>query len=159
MTRYEVITSLLAGGYYHGSWPLDDMAYDAMSKFFVEQAFSDWVASLPPELRAKRTLTNGHEIDIPLWVEEVFDCDNQVRSFGSFVADAFALDAVKKKLKRGNAASGKFNFLLKGEPDGGHARFWFVDYAGTAHSFDPGIGEFTVESPIEKESIMGGETI
>lgn len=159
MTRYEVITALSAGGYYRGWWRMDDDLYDPMSKAFVAQAFKDWVASLPPKLRTTRINSAGETIDIPVWILEVYDCDNQNRSFCSFIADAFALDAVTKGLPRGNAASGKFNFLLGGKPDGGHARMWFIDYEGVAHSFDAGLGDFTTESQVEQDAILGGETI
>ncbi len=157
MDRGAVIAALSAGGYFRGSWTLDDETHDALSVTFVEEAFEDWVHSLPNILRTVRDIGGGKTRLVPRWIAEVYDCDNLARSFANFLDEALAVDAASGGRTRGNPAAGKFNFTL--DSGGGHARVWFVDMFGNVRSFDPGIGELVTESATEKASIFAGETI
>lgn len=159
MNRVEVITALAAGGYFRGQWDMDDLSYDAFSERFVDQAFEDWVHSLPECLRTTRDIGGGKTRIVPKWIAEVFDCDNHARSFGNFLNEAMAVDAVTRGVARGNAASGKFNFLVAADATKGHARTWYINHDGRALSFDAGMGEHVNETPAEQATIMGGETI
>ncbi len=157
MNRIEFAVSLGAAGYYNGDWTLDDANYDALSDAFIAQAFADWAASLPVTLRDRFDIGGGKSIDVPKWIEDVFDCDSHVRSFGAFLDEALANDAVIRKTGRGAPAFAKFNFTLaSGE---GHARGVYVNHDGAVRSFDLGMGRIVTETEDELASIMGGESL
>lgn len=159
MTRVEIIQALATGAYFRGAWDLDDVAFDAFSDRFIEQAFEDWVHSLPECLRTTRDIGGGKTRLVPKWIPEVFDCDNHVRSFATYLDEAMAADAVTRGITRGNAASGIFKFWVECDPNKAHARLWYVNHEGVARSFDVGMGERVAETTAEKETIFGGGSI
>lgn len=159
MTRVEVISALAAGTYFRGAWDLDDVAFDAFSDRFIDQAFGDWVQSLPECLRTTRDVGGGKTRLVPKWIPEVFDCDNHVKSFATYLNEAMAADAATRRVSRGNAASGIFKFWLEVNADKAHARLWYITHDGVARSFDPGTGERVTETQDEKETIFGGGSL
>lgn len=159
MTRPDLIASLASAGLYRGAWTLDDAVYDPVSAAFVTQAWEAWVASLPVELRSMVQVGGGKSIAAPLWLSEVFDCDNLAVDFSVFLTRCMAVDAVKLKKPRGNFAGGRFNFFLNGNPATAHCRNWFMDYDGAVHVFDAGNCQLDGMTKAEIESIYAGETI
>jgi hypothetical protein len=159
MFKGEVIQILIEAGYMRAGaeWTLDDNAYDPLPVAFVEQAFEDWVHSLPAILCTVRDLGGGKTRIVPKWIPEVYDCDNHARSFANFLDEALAVDAAVKGITRGNPSAGKFNFTRDDKEN--HARTWFIDTNRRARSFDPGMGELVTESIAELGSIFGGESI
>lgn len=158
MTRADLTLALIKAGYYRGQWELDDIAFDAFSRDFVERAWAAWVESLPPELKEQRHIGGGKTIAVPKHIPEVWDCDNQVRDFAVFVTRCLAVDAIASGRARGNAAGGIFKFLRATDPLQAHARFWFVDYEMTVNPFDVGVGQFGLTSA-ENETIFGGGSV
>lgn len=136
MTRNDVTLALMRTNLYRGSWVLDDLSFDGMSQAFVEEAWREWVQTLPDELAEMAEVGGGKSIRCPRWLPEVFDCDSIARSFAEFVSRCMAVDAVRTNRKRGNAAFGKLNFSLDGNPAMNHAVNWFIDHDLVARVFD-----------------------
>ena len=159
MTQGDVIASLQAAGLYHGAWTLDDMQYDPVSSSFINQAWMTWVASLPPELKHYASINGTISMFCPMWIAEVYDCDNIAIDFAVYVDRCMAIDAVKNGKKRGNAAIGRFNFLLNCNKDTAHCRNWFIDHDGRAHVFDAGNCALDTQTPEESATCFCGESI
>lgn len=152
MTRDQPVLALIKAGLFRGRWGLDDDSYDAMSPEFVMAAWKEWVKSLPPEL----TETVNGQLR-PRHIPEVLDCDNRAKLFGCFITLCMAVDAARRGITRGNAASGKFNYVrADGTP---HAVNWFITHEGVARTFEPQIGAFDFVTTEEAETIDEGESI
>lgn len=159
MTRNDIILSLMRAGMYAGAWELDDGVYEPISAAFVRQAWGAWVASLPPELIRQIGVGGGKQIAAPKWMEEVFDCDDIALDFGVFLDRCMAVTAVRTGKPRGNSGSGRFDFLLNGDPKTAHCRNWFIDYDGNALVFDAGDCTMFDLSADERLTISFGESI
>ena len=157
MNRAEIVTSLISAGFYRGQWDLDDDEYGPISADFVFEAWDAWIESLPGQLRETREIGGGKSIIVPRWLPEVWDCDNHCWSFGEYLSRCMAVDYVNTGTPRGNVAAGKLNYAPT--PDTGHAVCWFIDHSGAARIFDPGIGEFTVLTDAQLQTISAGESV
>jgi len=138
-----------------------DESYDPLSPAWVRAAWEAWVASLPLELTWLAPLGGGKTERRPLWLAEVFDCDDHARAFAAFVITACALDAQRTGRTRAGTALGPFDYTA--EPKAGnrragrHCAIWFVDHELSARFFEPADGNALTLSPTEILSITEGE--
>ena len=144
------------------TWDVLDGASETLNAAWVAQsAWSAWVKSLPAELTTHRDIGGGKTITVPLWVAEVWDCDNHAWSFWEFVMRCQARWAVTQGKAAAGTAAGTLGYVAEPKAgnvrQGGHDVFWFVDDAGTFRVFEPADGQMVTLTPTETLSVFTGE--
>lgn len=138
-----------------------DNAYDVLSPAWVRAAWEAWVAALPNELTQIVLLGGGRTERRPLWVAEVFDCDDHARAFAAFVVTSCALDCIRTGRTRAGTALGPFDYTAEpkvgNRREGPHCAIWFADYAPTIYFFEPADGNLITLTATERLSITEGE--
>lgn len=130
-----------------------------MSADFVVEAWGAWMDALPRELKQASGVGGGKSVLVPRWRAEVFDCDNIAVDFAVFLSRCMAVDSVVTGKARGNAAAGRFDFMLNADPAQGHCRNWFIDHDNKAHVFDAGNCQMDGQSTAENATVFSGESV
>lgn len=160
MTRSDLVIALINANMYRGQCDLDDIDFSPYSQDFVAAARTQWVRSLPDELTYQQPVGGGVTIRTPLWIPEVWDCDNLGRSFGMFLSICMAVDAVRTKTKRGNSAGGIIEFLVTPtDPASGHVINWWCDHEGKIHVIDAASNQIDHLVTAQIETIRAVETL
>jgi hypothetical protein len=160
VNRNELILALISADYYRGGWTLNDRLYSPVSVEFVrDEAYPEWLRSLPRELVTTRHVGGGKTVSCARWVEEAWNCNNIARDFGGFLSRCMGVDVVRTGQARGNAAAGKFDFfLVPGDSASGHTINFFCDHDGRIHHFDAGSFELDHLSRAQLDTIFAGES-
>lgn len=167
LERAKLIDILTAAGVYRPTWAVLDDTYETLDPVWLaQQAWPAWVQSLPPHLRTTRDIGGGKSIPAPVWISNVWDCDNHAWSFWEFVMRCRA-ESIAAKDPRGEvgfcagSAAGTLAYLATPKAgnlrQGGHDIFWFIDDAGDFRVFEAADGAFDVLSRTECLSVWEGE--
>lgn len=157
-----VIDVLRGAGIYRPTWFLADSSLQTVDKDWVaNEAWPNWVASLPPQLVNPWPVGGGKTVMCPKWEAEVFDCDNHALDFNTYVVRCFAVDAIQRKVNNGAPAFGTMAYVAVPKAgnrrQGGHDINWFIGHDLKVYWFEPAEGIFVDPLPIEIASVFEGE--
>lgn len=163
LTRDQVIQTLRAAGVYRPSWTITDTSYTTLDRHQVVNVYwPAWVQTLPPDLIERVSVgVSGKSIDRPLWLADVFDCDNHTADFKSYVIRCCAAYAAKNGIHRGGTSLASFSYMAVEKPGnrrvGGHDTIGFIDHDGRFNWFEPADGSYIDPLPIEIASVWDGD--
>lgn len=162
LTQQQTIQTLQAAGVYRPSWSVVDTSYTTLDRHQVVNVYwPAWVESLPPELVERVQIGGGKTIARPLWIANVFDCDDHTADFAVYVRRCCAAYAAKNLMQRGGTPLGSMSYIAVPKPgnrrEGGHDAVVFIDHDGRVNWFEPADGSLIDPLPIEVASVWEGD--
>ena len=157
----EVIAVLRGAGIESRKFSFSDEASHTITATDVYRVRNTLYTSLPPELQDKKTSLGGRVENVPLYIAEVYDCDNHAFEMMTFAARVNAVTAVKKpKRAKGGILLGTISYHSMGNGRfGPHATNIFINHQRQVKFFEPGDGRIINLSDSEKETIWHGRFV
>lgn len=161
LTCDQVISALVAAGVYRPSWRILDDTYTTLDRAQVANEYWPcWVQSLPQRLVEHRDV-GGKSVALPMWIENVFDCDDHAADFATYVRRCCAVYAVANLIPRGGTPLGTMAYIAVEKAGnrrvGGHDTTVFIDHELRVNWFEPADGNFIDPLPIEVASVWEGD--
>ena len=157
--RRALVLSGLSSDVVKNKFQLVDRNWNLCSERFCLDNWRNWMAHLPEELKEVRNI-NGHDICVPRWFNDCFDCDNHCTGTLYHAQLTNAHTRATSGKKRGGILYGMlFYDAVPKEGNlrsGPHAINWFINYRRRLRFFESAEGRVIELTQEEIDSIWFG---